>query len=106
GAAYWPRLEAPFRRLLTELPGDRAPDPDGDVGDWLYGGEQLPQWEAAVREAARTAFRSAVRRAGTSPRALMGAAQAEDRFNAGLARLLRQFQTAAASGEGGADGAD
>ena len=74
---YWPRLEAPFRTLLADLP---AAEPAA-----------MAAWAAAVRAAADATFRDAVRAAGTSPRGYRAAAKAEARFAVALGAMVNAF---------------
>jgi CRISPR system Cascade subunit CasA len=80
---YWPRLEAPFKQLLVELPAARAADAvDG-------GQRRIAAWASTVEQAVRTAFGETVRGLDTSARALKATAFAERQFGR---RLHETFQ--------------
>ena len=73
--AYWPRLEEPFKQLMTDLPADL--DADGD-----YGGRQLPKWRDRLRRTLWDAFHEATRGLERSPRTFKAVAVAERRLAA------------------------
>ncbi|MCX5887977.1 MAG: type I-E CRISPR-associated protein Cse1/CasA [Deltaproteobacteria bacterium] len=85
---YFSQLEAPFRRLLVELPNDRQKDEDGDLE---YGGKELPQWGQVLQRAASKSFETISAGLGGSPRALKAVAQVEDRFRAALYQEIRKL---------------
>ena len=72
GAArvYWSQLEAPFKRLLVELPDDK--DEEGEYGGVLFG-----KWKSTLRDALWRAFRESTRGMERSTRNLKAAALAE-----------------------------
>lgn len=74
---YFAQLEAPFRKLLVEMPEDRHEDEDGDLE---YGRRTLPQWGRVLKDAALKSFEIVTAELGASPRALKAVAQVEDRF--------------------------
>jgi len=84
---YFSQLEAPFRRLLVELPKDQADDGEGGID---YGGKELPIWKKVLQEAARGAFDTIATGLGGSPRALKAVAQVEGRFQAALAGKISE----------------
>jgi len=84
---YFSQLEAPFRRLLVELPEDRDTDEDGNIE---YGRNQLPQWGQVLRQAAIDAFNTIATGLGGSPRALKAVALVESRFKAALAGKISE----------------
>lgn len=74
--AYWSKLEAPFRRLLVELPDDEQ-SIDGGV---VYGRRTLPAWTDLVRSTTWRAFHEATTGLGGSARSLKALAAGERRL--------------------------
>lgn len=101
-AAYWSRLDTPFRRLIVELEADRREDPD-EPGEMLYGADVLPRWADTVVGAARGSFAEAVRGAGTSARGLKAAAIGERQLSRGLGAERRKYLAAGPDQEGEED---
>ena len=88
---YWSQLEAPFKRLLIDLPSDRRTDEHDDV---YYGEKELPRWARTLHDAATSAFTIVTRSLDTSSRSLKAVAAVEPQFRAGLrAALPDNFQT-------------
>jgi len=85
GSRYWPRLEAPFRRLLVDLPSDTALDNDGEQ---VYGRTALPTWLGVVRRAAWQAFGETTNSLDTSARGLKAVARAEREFERRLNGII------------------
>jgi CRISPR system Cascade subunit CasA len=84
---YFSQLEAPFRRLLVELPDDRQEDEDGDLD---YGYRTIPAWGQVLQQAALDAFNTIAAGLGESPRTLKAVARVEDRFKASLAGKISE----------------
>jgi hypothetical protein len=85
GRLYWSRLEAPFRRLLVELPEDRQEDEDGEP---VYGTQCLPEWRRLVADVARESFQEVAAGLERSVRSLKAVARVEGSF---LARLKQEL---------------
>ena len=68
--AYWSHLEAPFKRLLVDLPDDK--DEEGE-----YGGVQIGRWKSTLRDALWRSFRESTRGMERSTRNLKAVALAE-----------------------------
>lgn len=83
--AYWPRLEAPFKGLLKNLPQDKKEH----SGFTEYGAKQLPVWIDELSHAARNAFDAATAGLGSSARSLKAVAKAQRRLNWEIARALK-----------------
>jgi CRISPR system Cascade subunit CasA len=83
---YWPRLEAPFRRLLEELPGDAVQEADG----LTYGGRTLPAWRETLRRAATKSFEAIALGLEPTPRARKAVAIAEGEFKRRLGGILKK----------------
>jgi hypothetical protein len=86
--SYWPRLDAAFKRLLVELPGDPA-GPDDSLA---YGARTMPWWAETVARAAREALGQVTDSLDTSARALKAVAQTEHFFNQRLKQLLEPLR--------------
>ena len=82
---YWPRLEAPFRRLMSELADDRKEDDEGDVH---YGDTCIPEWIEVVRSTVQTAFKEIIGAAGFDLRSIRAVALAENEFGWRIHRVL------------------
>ncbi len=91
--AYWPRLEAPFKLLLVNLPQDKD-----DFGE--YGSRKLPKWATTVRCTAWQAFDGATRSLDTSARTLKAVTLARREFSRRLSNVLADYLK---TKEGGAD---
>ena len=87
GAAYWPRLEAPFRHLLVDLEEDVSVDGDGCR---YHGMRTLPEWARTLRLVSLSAFGSAVDGYDSSPRTIRAVARAENEFRRGLTLVFRK----------------
>jgi CRISPR system Cascade subunit CasA len=87
-AFYWSQLEAPFRRLLTDLPNDLSEDADGEID---YGRKQMPAWAHTLREIANEAFRIATRSLDGTSRSLKAVAVAELSFQTKLRGVLGSY---------------
>jgi len=74
---FFSQLEAPFRRLLVELPEDLQEDEEGEIE---YGSRNIPTWSLMLRHAARGALETIAADLGGSPRALKAVAQVEGHF--------------------------
>lgn len=85
GRLYWSRLEAPFRRLLVELPDDREEDEDGEP---VYGTQRLPEWRCLVANAALESFQEVAAGLERSVRTLKAVARVEGPFRARLNKEL------------------
>jgi hypothetical protein len=85
---YWAALDEPFLRFLARLPEDLTQYDDGGAE---YGVGELRLWAAAVRHAAREAFRIATGALQTSGRTLQAVARSEDAFERRLAGLVRPY---------------
>jgi hypothetical protein len=85
GRLYWPRLEAPFRRLLVELPDDQEDSGDGVI---IYGNRKMPEWTQTVYQAAFVTFREVAAGLERSVRSLKAVAQVEGPFRSRLHREL------------------
>jgi hypothetical protein len=83
GRAYWSALEAPFKRLMLDLPNDTQPG-----GQQGYGAVTLPAWQQRIRRAARAALLSATSGFNGSGRTLKAAATAERALDYRLMALL------------------
>ena len=86
-AAYWPALEAPFKRFMVDL-ADQWPHYDPDAED----AKPLPaqqEWAGQVEKAARNAFATATSGLDTSARSLKALALAERTFGTRLRRILK-----------------
>ena len=70
GRAYWSQLEAPFKRLLVELPDDKDEESE-------YGGVQIGKWKSTLHHALWKAFRESTRGMERSTRNLKAVALAE-----------------------------
>ncbi|CAN5546472.1 type I-E CRISPR-associated protein Cse1/CasA [soil metagenome] len=76
GQRYWPPLETPFWRFLTELTGISSADDIESVPNVL----PILKWKDEVLYAARAAISNSVRSHGTTPRILKAASMAEQAF--------------------------
>lgn len=85
GRLYWPRLEAPFRRLLVELPDDRE---DSDDGVIIYGNRKMPEWTRTVYQAASDTFEEVAAGLERSVRSLKAVARVEGFFRSWLHKEL------------------
>ena len=92
---YWPSLEAPFHRLLANLPADAT---DDGAGGTYYGQRELPAWNSTLRRQARRAFDRALASLDGSPRALKAAAKGRLSLNHGLKEVLPDQAETAAEG--------
>lgn len=90
-AAFWPRLDVPFTRLLHDLPADFAP---GNLTTTAR-----DAWEAAVLGAARAAFDDAISGIGFTGREHRARALAESAFNQASDRRRREFRKRSERGE-------
>lgn len=88
-ALYWPRLEAPFKQLLVDLPDDQQTDAYGEP---VYGATALPTWARAVRTAARAALQTTIQSLDTSARAMKAAAAAERQLHGRLRTAMEGYQ--------------
>jgi CRISPR system Cascade subunit CasA len=84
---YFSQLEAPFRRLLLDLPEDRGKDKDGEIE---YGCRTMPIWGRVLKQAAQEAFGTIADGLSGSGRALKAVAQVEGRFKAALAGKISE----------------
>lgn len=84
---YFSQLEAPFRRLLVKLPGDKEDDGEGGVD---YGLKEMPIWNQVLRQAAQEAFNTITAGLGGSGRTLKAVAQVEDRFRWALNQKISE----------------
>lgn len=82
---FWSGLEAPFRRLLVDLPADQE-NIDEEV---VYGHNSLPRWRDVVRRRAQAAFDQTAAKLRFSGRGLRAVAQVENSFQAQLYQQLR-----------------
>jgi CRISPR system Cascade subunit CasA len=87
-AFYWAQLEAPFRRLLTDLPNDLSEDDEGGIE---HGRIQMPAWARTLREVANEAFRIVTRSLDGTSRSLKAVAVAERSFQAKLHEVLGSY---------------
>jgi CRISPR system Cascade subunit CasA len=85
GRLYWPRLGAPFRRLLVELPDDQEDSGDGVI---IFGNRKMPEWVRTVYQAAFATFREVAAGLERSVRSLKAVARVEGPFRARLHREL------------------
>lgn len=83
--AYWPALDLPFRTFI----GDLA-DQFDEAGKW--GQQAREAWADAIARAARTAFDKAADALATSGRGYRAAAEAQGKFNGGLAGALHDLR--------------
>jgi CRISPR system Cascade subunit CasA len=82
---YWSQLEAPFSKLLIELPTDKS---ESDDVDREYGTRVMPEWNAHLNRTARAAFLVATNGVDGSSRGLKALAKAESMFAANVRKLL------------------
>ncbi|MCL6622968.1 MAG: hypothetical protein K6T55_12840, partial [Syntrophobacterales bacterium] len=87
GRLYWPRLEAPFRRLLVELPDDRE---EAEEGEPVYGRRWVPEWRRLVTDAARESFQEVAAGLENSLRSLKAVARIQGSFQA---RIIKELLT-------------
>jgi CRISPR system Cascade subunit CasA len=87
-AFYWSQLEAPFRRLLTDLPNDLSEDDEREIE---YGRKQMPAWAHTLREVANEAFSVATRSLDGTSRSLKAVAVAERSFQVKLHGVLGSY---------------
>lgn len=87
---YWPRLDAPFARLITALPEDRTPDPD-DPDAVVYGANALSEWAGAIDAAAREAFEETAASLDHSARSLKAVASVQARFKGRLRKMVQEL---------------
>jgi hypothetical protein len=87
---FWPALDAPFKKLLEELPRDKS----GFDDDQEYGVIQLRLWSATVREAARDAFEGTASGLAPNLRSHKAIAKAEAAFYRGLKSALGGYEPA------------
>ena len=71
---YWASLEAPFFRLMRDLP--------------VKGDDAVTQWDTVLQESARAAFDYAARMAGDDARALRASVRAHGQLVGGLKKLF------------------
>jgi len=74
---YWARLEAPFFRLMRDLPTE--------------GEDAINQWDSVVQEAAWAAFDYAARMAGDDARALRASVRARGQLSGSLKKLFQEI---------------
>lgn len=85
---YWSRLEAPFKKLLTDLPNDKSKD---DEGETSYGKHALTVWARVLEKTAKDAFHIATRSLDGSSRPLKAVAVAERGFRGKLREALKSY---------------
>jgi CRISPR system Cascade subunit CasA len=85
---YWSQLEAPFKKLLADLPADQTLD---DEGETVYGARALAEWARALERTAKEAFHVATRSLDGSSRALKAVAVAQNSFNYKLRNALSTY---------------
>jgi CRISPR system Cascade subunit CasA len=81
---YWSQLEAPFSKLLIELPADES---ESDEEDRQYGQRVMPEWTSWLERAAKSAFLVAANGVDGSSRGLKALAKAESSFAANVKKL-------------------
>lgn len=89
-AAWWARLEIPFRTFIREL-GDETEETDGRA---------YMAWTATLRQAARATFAEVVDGLGDSARALRAAARTEPLFDWRLGAILGPAPTSSPASPG------
>lgn len=85
-AFYWSQLEAPFKKLLTDLPNDHLTNDDEET---IYGQQVLAEWARVLERTAKDAFHIATRSLDGSSRALKAVAIAQNSFNHKLREVLK-----------------
>ncbi len=85
---YWSRLEALFKKLLTDLPNDQTTDEEGET---VYGKQTLAEWARILMRTAEDAFQIATRSLDGSSRALKAVAIAERSFRGKLREALKGY---------------
>lgn len=85
---YWSQLEAPFKKLLTDLPNDHVTDEDEGT---VYGQRVLAEWALVLERTAKDAFHIATRSLDGSSRALKAVAIAQNSFNRKLRETLKPY---------------
>lgn len=86
-AAYWARLEVPFRSFLVDLASDVEQDESGAP---VYGTQTLPSWAAQLRATAWQAWREVTDGLDGSTRTLRAVAVAERLLGARLDAILER----------------
>ncbi len=85
---YWSQLEAPFKRLLLDLPQDQRVDQYGDV---YYGEKEIPIWARTLEQSALQSFGIASRSLDNSARALKAVAIVEPQLRGKLRETLADY---------------
>ncbi|WP_040668825.1 type I-E CRISPR-associated protein Cse1/CasA [Nitrolancea hollandica] len=88
GRVYWSRLEAPFKRFLEQLAGDRI---ENEYGEIEHGTVVLANWAETLRRTAWATFHETIDGADSSARGLKATARAERAFSSRLKQILEPF---------------
>lgn len=85
---YWSQLEAPFKKLLTDLPNDQTRNDEDEI---VYGERTLAEWARVLKRTAEEAFQIATRSLDGSSRALKAVAIAQNSFRGKLREALKAY---------------
>jgi CRISPR system Cascade subunit CasA len=93
---YWSSLNAPFKKLLSDLAADESFDEDEET---RYGETELPKWAKFVARQAEKALQHAINSLRGTARELKAASFAEAEFNKQMAAVKKNFPNLFPKGE-------